>query len=118
MSAKHIFSKNLTSSDLIPLLQEWLSKQGYEICTVANRIDASNDDAKLKILIEDYGKGSTIKIFGTSENAKSVASFIAEISKFGYTSAPCEYCGAMFSAEQSKCPQCGAYRKFKKPPKP
>jgi len=114
MSAKHIFAKNLTSSDLIPLLQEWLSKQGYEIRTVANRIDASIDDAKLKILIEDYGKGCTINIFGTSENAKSVASYISEISDFGYASASCEYCGTMFSAEQSKCPQCGAYRKSKK----
>jgi rRNA maturation endonuclease Nob1 len=114
MSAKHIFAKNQTSIELIPLLQEWLSKQGYEVCIVANRIDASIDEAKLKILIEDYGKGCTINIFGTAENAQAVASYLSEISEFGYTSSPCEYCGTIFPTEQGKCPRCGAYRKFKR----
>jgi len=112
---KHIFAKNLTSVELIPLLQEWLSEQGYKICTVANRIDASIDEASLKILVEDYGKGCMVNILGTPENAKSVAYYLTELLEFGCTSAPCEYCGTIFSTEQPKCPHCGAPRKPKKP---
>ena len=116
--SKHIFAKNLTSVELIPLLQEWFSEQGYEICTVANRIDASIDEASLKILVEDYGKGCAVNIFGTPENTEAVASYLSEFSEFGYASAPCEYCGTLFSTEQPKCPQCGAPRRSRKPIRP
>ena len=113
MPTKHTFAKNLTSVEMIPMLQEWLSEQGYEVCIVANRIDAFLGEAKLKILIEDYGKGCAIRIYGEPENIKKVASYISEISAFGYTSALCEYCGTLFSTDQSICPHCGAPRKFK-----
>jgi len=113
MPTKHTFAKNLTSVDMIPMLQEWFSEQGYEVCIVANRIDAFLGETKLKILIEDYGKGCAIRIYGEPENIEKVASYISEISTFGCTSAPCEYCGTLFSTGQSICPHCGAPRKSK-----
>jgi len=114
MPTKHIFVKNLTLRDLMPMLQSWFSDQGYEVNTVANRIDAIMNGVTVKILIEDYGKGCTVSISGTPENVEKVASYVSEISEFGHTCAPCEYCGTLFSTEQSHCPHCGAPRKSKK----
>jgi hypothetical protein len=114
MPTKHVLVKNLVLRDLMPMLQNWFSDQGYEVNTVANRIDAIIDGITLKILIEDYGKSCTVSISGPLENLEKVTSYISEISELGYTSAPCEYCGTLFSTEQSICPHCGAPRKTKK----
>jgi rubrerythrin len=114
MSARHMFIRNLASSDLMPMLQEWFSEQGYEVNTVANRIDAVMSGTTLKILFEDYGKGCTVIMSGTQEHIQKVVSYLSEISRFGHTSTPCEYCGVAFSIEEEKCPHCGAYRKTSK----
>lgn len=114
MSTKRIFAKNLTSIDLMPILQEWLSEQGYKVYVVANRIDTVIDGAKLKIVIEDYGKGCIVNIFGQPEYIQRVISYVSEISEFGHLLKQCEYCGVEFSAEQERCPNCGAYRRGKK----
>jgi rubrerythrin len=114
MAARHMLVKNLTSHDLMPMLQEWLSEKGYEINTVANRIDAVMSGATLKMIFEDYGKNCTVIMSGMSDHIQMVVSYLSEISKLGYTTAPCEYCGVVFSTEVEKCPNCGAYRKMRR----
>jgi len=106
--------KNLTSRDLMPMLQEWFSEKGYEINTVANRIDVVISGATLKIIFEDSGKNCTVIMSGMPHHVQKVVSYLSEISKFGCTTAPCEYCGAVFSTEAEKCPNCGAYRKMRR----
>jgi len=115
MSARHVFVKNLSLSVLMPTLMNWFSEQGYEVNTVANRIDAMIGGATLKILLEDFGKGCIVIISGTPQHIEKVVSYISEISELGYETAPCKYCGVLFSKEKTQCPNCGAPRKSKKP---
>jgi hypothetical protein len=114
MSARHIFVRNLTSYDLMPMLQDWFSEKGYEINTVANRLDATVNGVTLKMIFEDSGKNCTVIISGMPDYIQKVVSYLSEISKLGYTTTPCEYCGVAFSTEAEKCPNCGAYRKMGK----
>lgn len=114
MPAKLVFVKNLSMNEVMPILASWFSDQEYDVNSVANRIDATMDRVTLKILIEDYGKGCTVSITGPPESIDKVVSYLSEISEFGSTTAQCEYCGTLFSTEQSNCPHCGAYRKSKK----
>jgi hypothetical protein len=114
MSSKLVFVKGLSSVDLIPTLQEWFSNHGYEVYTVANRIDAVMSSVTLKILLEDYGKGCTVNISGPVDHVRGVISYLSEISKFGHSTTQCEYCGVAFSTEQEKCPNCGAFRRLRR----
>ena len=114
MSTKHMFVKSLSLNDLMPMLVNWFSEHGYEVNTVANRIDAMMGGITLRILVEDFGKGCTINISGAPEHVEKVMSYISEISELGYETAPCEYCGVLFSKEKTQCPNCGAPRKSKK----
>jgi len=113
MPTKLVSVKSLSFNDLMPMLINWFSEQGYEVNTVANRIDATIRGVTLKILLEDFGKGCTVNISGASEYIEKVMSYISEISELGYETAPCEYCGVLFSKERTKCPNCGAPRKSK-----
>jgi hypothetical protein len=109
-----MFVKNLSLNILMPTLINWFSEQGYEVNTVANRIDAMIGGVNLRILLEDFGKGCTVNISGASEYIEKVMSYISGISELGYETAPCEYCGVLFSKEKTQCPNCGAPRKSKK----
>jgi hypothetical protein len=111
MPAKLVFVKNLSMNEVIPMLVGWFSDQGFDINTVANRIDATMDSVTLKILVEDYGKGCTVSITGPPESTKKVVSYVSEISEFESTTTQCEYCETLFSTELSNCPHCGAKRK-------
>jgi rRNA maturation endonuclease Nob1 len=95
----------------MPVMLEWLSEQGYEVNTVANRIDAEMDGVTAKIIFEDYAKGCTVNMSGPTERIQRIAAYISEISEVGGSSSQCPYCGVVFSTEQEKCPNCGAYRK-------
>jgi hypothetical protein len=114
MPDKLVFVKNLSILELMPMLESWFSEQEYSVNTIANRIDAAINGVKLKILIEDYGKGCTVSITGPPESIDKVTSYLSEISEFGSTTVQCEYCGTLFSTEVSNCPHCGAQRKAKK----
>lgn len=113
MSKKHLFVKNITLNDIMPMLVGWFSEHGYEVNTVANRIDAAMGNITLSFLIEDFGKGCTISMSGPPEHIQKVESYISQISELGFETASCDYCKVLFSKNQVKCPNCGAFRKTK-----
>jgi len=113
MSEKHLFAKNLMCNDVMPLLVGWFSEHGYEVNTVANRIDAIMGNVTLSFLIEDFGKGCTIRMSGPPEHIQKVVSYVSQISELGFETAPCDYCKVSFPKNQVQCPNCGAFRKTK-----
>ena len=108
------FIKNLHLNELMPMLQSWLSEREYEVYTVANRIDAIKDNVTLKILLEDYANGCIIRVSGQAEVVNEFVSHLSDFVQFEQGIVQCEYCGTVFSVNEKRCPNCGAYIKLKR----
>ena len=107
MSVHAIHAQGHHLDELLPVIEQWLLENAYQVTVIANRIDASRQDRRLRIFITDYAAGSLLKIYADAAVLDALKRHLAEKRLLSYRFA-CPYCNAPVDLTASKCPTCGA----------
>jgi hypothetical protein len=76
MAVKSVFAEKRDLYDLIPVIQNWLIENGYDVSAIANRIDAKNGESNITLF---FGKLS-IGLFDKSTFERPVFRGLKRIS--------------------------------------
>lgn len=124
-----ILLKNYSMYDLIPLIENWLESEGFQVSILANRIEGVKktgifSSEKVTIFLEDYPDYCSIKLQGSIDYCTALGQYLQSlppkektrereviIKEREIVSIPCPYCGTLVSLTERKCPNCGAYIK-------
>jgi rRNA maturation endonuclease Nob1 len=110
MKSKSILSEKHDMGEVIPVIENWLSENGYSVTVLANRIDAENVDTKVRIFFDDYSAGCLIKIYSNPTFFDQLKRFLAQKKLLTYRIS-CSYCNREIEVSQTQCPYCGAPNK-------
>lgn len=95
----------------MPIIESWLSDEGYQVSTVANRIQGAKGNIRLAVLLEDYAQGCSIRMLGPMEHVQSLRKYLDTLSTLDNQLTACAYCDTNYSTTEEKCPNCGAHRR-------
>jgi len=107
MSVHAIHAQGHHLDELLPVIEQWLLENAYQVTVIANRIDASRQDTRLRIFITEYAAGSLLKVYADAVVLDALKRHLAEKRLLAYRFA-CPYCNAQVDLTASKCPTCGA----------
>jgi hypothetical protein len=115
--------------DLIPLIEEWLGKEGFATSVLANRVDGEKKTGflssdKVTVFLEDYIGLCSVKMQGRTDVCTRLVEYLKSlprkdpmreketiIKEREIVTMPCPYCRALVTVTERKCPNCGAYLK-------
>lgn len=108
---RHVYIKKLKTNDLMPIIEAWLSDQGFHVSTVANKVQGARATIRLAVLLEDYAQGCSIRMSGPPEQMQSLKTYLDTVPTTDSQWIVCDYCDTKYSTNDNKCPNCGAHRK-------
>jgi hypothetical protein len=110
MKSKSILSEKHHMGEVIPVIESWLSENGYAVTILANRIDAVNVDTRVRIFFDNYLAGCVIKIYSNPTFFDQLKRFLSRKKLLTYHIS-CSYCNREIEVSQTQCPYCGAPNK-------
>ena len=93
--------------DLIPVIENWLIENEFQVTTLANRIDATNAMEQIQFFLINYPSGCLIKVYSSDSFFELLKNYLAENHYLDY-SVQCPYCGAKYTVSEGRCPTCNA----------
>lgn len=107
MNVKSILTKEHYMYELIPIIENWLLETGYIVTVLANRIDAEKENLLIRLYLEDYALGCSIKVYSNQQFFEALQEYLAENSLLTNVNS-CPYCGKPVETPKTICPFCGA----------
>jgi rubrerythrin len=107
MNVKSILTKSHYMYELTPIIENWLLETGYVVTVLANRIDAEKENLVIRLYLEDYALGCSIKVYSNNQFFETLQEYLAENS-FLTNVIACPYCGKPVQIPLAICPFCGA----------
>lgn len=107
MAVKSVFAEKRDLYDLIPVIQNWLIENGYDVTAIANRIDAKKGESIVTLFLENYPAGCLIKVISSDQFFENLREYLSKQHLLTYQIS-CPYCGKVVEASKTKCPFCGA----------
>lgn len=107
MSARSVFAEKRSMYELIPVIENWLIENEYNVTAIANRIDAEGKGIAARIFFENYSSGCLVKVISNEQFFMVLKAFLSNQQLLSYR-VSCSYCGRTFESSKSSCPYCGA----------
>jgi hypothetical protein len=107
VAVQTLFAERRGLDDLLPIVEHWLTTQGYRVTVLANRVDAQREAEVQRLFFETYRSGCLIKVYADPAFFTGLQQYLADQQLLSYLM-PCPYCQRKVEAGQATCPYCTA----------